>query len=419
MIKKIAVSICVLLSISTFAQKGSSSSYSFYGIGETKFRGTTENISMAGLSIFPDSTHINLQNPAGYGGLKRITFAVSGSHTITKVSSNFGEGKSNNSSVDYIALGVPLTEKWSAGLGLMSYSAVGYRLQQKSTISADFETANQFKGNGGVNRVFFSSGYQLTPALSLGATAEYNFGRIETSALEFVNTIQYGSQELNVSQATGFSFNAGAMWQKKVDAKHKLFLSAVYTPESTLTLGNERSIATVIFSNTADPFVIDETIVDVADTKVKLPSKFAFGTGFGEERKWLLGAEFTLSQSSSLQNRFEDITNATFENGKRIAIGGYYIPEFNSFSSYFKRITLRGGLRYENTGLLVNDKSIDDMAVTFGLGFPMSGSFSNINLGMEYGKRGTKAADLVRENYLNFSVSLSLSDKWFVKRKIN
>ena len=106
-------------------------------------------------------------------------------------------------------------------------------------------------------------------------------------------------------------------------------------------------------------------------------------------------------------------------NGKRVAIGGYFIPQYNSFTSYLKRITYRGGLRYENTGLIVNDKAIDDMAVTLGLGFPMTGSFSNINVGMEYGRRGTKAADLVRENYLNFTVSLSLSDKWFVKRKIN
>lgn len=215
MIKKIIVSICVLLSISTFAQKGTSSSYSFYGIGETKFKGTTENVSMGGLSIFPDSIHLNLQNPAGYGGLKRTTFAVSGSHTITNAYSNIAEGKSNNSSVDYISLGVPLTEKWSAGFGLLSYSTVGYRIQSKSMISADFETANQYKGDGGVNRVFLSSGYQVTPALSFGATVEYNFGKIETSALEFVNTIQYGTQELNISQANGFSFNAGAMWQKK------------------------------------------------------------------------------------------------------------------------------------------------------------------------------------------------------------
>ena len=417
MIKKIIVSFCVLLSISTFAQRGTSSAYSFYGIGDKKFEGTSENRSMGGLSIFPDSIHMNLQNPAGFAGLKLTTFSVSGSFNATKSVSNFDEGKSQNSSVDYLAIGIPLSKKWGAGLGLLAYSSVGYRIQ--NITEGTFATSNQFKGNGGVNRVFFSSGYKINSNLSLGATVDYNFGQIETSALEFLESVQYGTQEYNISQISGFSFNAGAMWEKKVNSKQKLFLSLIYTPESTLTFTNSRTVATVQFSSITTPFIIDEQKIDVANTNIKLPSKVAIGAGFGEERKWLVGAEFTLSQSNSLQNRFQDITNASFENGKKLSIGGYFIPQYNSFSSYFKRITYRAGLRYENTGLVVNDKSIEDAALTVGLGFPIPGSFSNINVGMEYGRKGTKAADLVRENYMNFTISLSLNDQWFVKRKYN
>ena len=417
MIKKIIVSICVLLTLSTFAQRGTSSAYSFYGIGETKFKGTSENRAMGGLSIFPDSTHINLQNPAGFGGLKLTTFSVAGSYNSTKSVSNIDEGNSQNSSIDYLAVGLPLSQKWSAGLGLMTYSSVGYRIQ--NVTEGDFATSNRFEGDGGVNRVFLSSGYKINSNFSVGVTVNYNFGEIETSALEFLQTVQYGTRELNTSQVGGFGFDIGAMWEKKINSKQKLFLSAVFTPESTLTLSNSRSIATIQFSEFTDPFIIDEQEIVVADTKIKLPTKIAFGAGFGEERKWLVGAEFTLSQASSLQNRFEDITNASFENAKKFAVGGYFIPQYNSFTSYFKRITYRAGLRYENTGLVVNNKSIEDAAVTLGLGFPVPGGFSNINLGMEYGRKGTRAADLVRENYINFTVSLSLNDKWFVKRKYN
>ena len=234
-----------------------------------------------------------------------------------------------------------------------------------------------------------------------------------------MQSVQYGTQELNISQVSGFSFNAGAMWDKKVNNKQKLFLSLIYTPETSLNLSNSRTVSTVQFSGTNDPFIIDEKKIDVASTKIKLPSKVSLGAGFGQERKWLVGAEFTLSQSNSMQNRFEDITNARFENGKKISVGGYYIPEFNSFSSYFKRMTYRAGLRHENTGLIINSKSIEDTAVTFGLGLPVMGSFSNVNLGFEYGRKGTKDANLVRENYINFTMSLSLNDKWFVKRKYN
>ena len=419
MIKKIIVSLCVLISMNTFAQKGTSSAYSFYGIGDVKFKGTSENRAMGGLSIFPDSIHVNLQNPAGYAGLKLTTFSVSGSYNSTKLASNFNEGKSQTTTVDYLTVGMPITDKWSAGLGLMSYSSVGYRIQNVNVIGENFSTYNQFSGTGGVNRVFFSSGYKINSNLSIGATIDYNFGEIETSSLEFLQTVQYGAQEINTSQVNGISFNTGVMWDKKINSKQKVFLSLMYTPESTLNLSNTRTIATVQFSSTNDPFVIDEQKIDVADTKLKLPSKIALGAGFGEERKWLVGAEFTLSQTSNMQNRFDDITNATFENAKKISVGGYFIPEYNSYSSYFKRMTYRAGIRYENTGLVINDKSIEDAAVTFGVGFPVGGRFSNINLGVEYGRKGTKAADLVRENYLNFTLSLSLNDKWFVKGKYN
>jgi hypothetical protein len=50
---------------------------------------------------------------------------------------------------------------------------------------------------------------------------------------------------------------------------------------------------------------------------------------------------------------------------------------------------------------------------------PLTGTFSNVNIGLEFGKRGTTAANLVEENYANVSVSFSLNERWFEKRKFN
>jgi hypothetical protein len=76
-------------------------------------------------------------------------------------------------------------------------------------------------------------------------------------------------------------------------------------------------------------------------------------------------------------------------------------------------------LRYEKTGLIVDSEAINDIGFTLGLGMPITGSFSNVNFGFELGKKGTTNSNLVQENYANFSVSLSLNDKWFEKRKFN
>ena len=56
--------------------------------------------------------------------------------------------------------------------------------------------------------------------------------------------------------------------------------------------------------------------------------------------------------------------------------------------------------------------------MNFGLGLPVSSS--SINLGFEFGKKGTTSNGLIEENYFNLSVGLSLGDySWFKKRKID
>jgi len=66
MIKKLVLVFIAIIAIQSHAQEGTSSPYSFYGIGSLKFKGTVENRSMGGLSIYADSVQVNLRNPASY-----------------------------------------------------------------------------------------------------------------------------------------------------------------------------------------------------------------------------------------------------------------------------------------------------------------------------------------------------------------
>lgn len=420
MIKKVIASICLLFTIGTFAQEGTASPYSFYGIGDVRFKGNAENRSMGGLGVFTDSLHINLQNPAGYGQLKFTTFTLAGSYNTSNFETNSGDGKARRTAIDYLALGLPINKKFGVGFGLLPYSSVGYKVEGEEKSEGTSITKNkQFFGTGGVNRAFLGAGYKINSNLSVGANLEYNFGEIETTSYEFWNTIEYGSRELNTSRIRGLSFNTGATWNKKITKKLNLYASLVYTPESTLRFSNQRNIAIVQRATGSSPVVIDPKDIDVADTRLKLPSKLAFGVGVGEANKWLVGAEYTFQKSSNFGNRFDDITNAVFENSRKISVGGFFIPDHDSFTSYLNRMTYRAGFRHENTGLVIADKAINDTALTFGLGFPVTGSFSSVNLGAEYGKRGTKDLNLVEENYLNITLSLSLNDQWFIRRKYN
>lgn len=424
MIKKIVVSLCLLFSLVSFAQESTSSPYSFYGIGDVRFKGTIENRSMGGMSVIPDSIHVNIMNPAMYSSLKLTSFAIGGTFTANRLKTNSQNEKAQRTTLDYLAVGIPL-KKLGIGFGLIPYSSVGYNIKN-SVLNGDVTATNFYTGSGGMNKVFFGFGYQLTKKFSFGADVQYNFGRVSTKSIAvqydvYGNQIQYGTRELNTSDISGVNFNVGLAYHSKIYKDISIFSSATYTPESNLNLTNARKIAIVQVANggTVDVAVGDELTIDVANTKLKLPSKFTFGLGVGDAKKWIVGSELTLQSSSNFGNRFNDINNVSYENAKRFSVGGYYIPNYKSFSNYFDRIVYRGGFRYENTGLIINNKSIQDQALTLGLGLPLRGTFSNLNIGFELGNRGTKDANLVREHYMNFSLGLSFNERWFQKRKID
>ncbi len=414
MIKRILVLACLFLTFMAQAQDATSSPYSFYGLGDQKFKGTIENRSMGGLSVFQDSIHINLQNPAQYAHLKRTTLATAATFQTATLKTNEQNENARRTNLDYLAFGFPMG-KFGAGFGLMPYTAVGYQV----TATDDSNLTRAYEGSGGVNKAYLGGGYKINKNFSVGAEFNYYFGSIETSSLYAVTDVQYGSQEFNESQASGSSINLGLTYKGKINSKVVAMGSLTYSPEGKVKLDNIRKISTVQIGADGGVVIVDPVSVEVPKTEVALPSKISVGGGFGVPSKWMVGTEFTMSDDSSFGNRFNDIDNVSFDNGMKYSLGGYYTPNANSYSNYFNVITYRAGFKYEKTGLIVNTRSIEDVSISAGMGFPIGGNFSNINLGIEYGKRGTTASGLVQENYLNVSVGLSFSDRWFVKRKID
>jgi hypothetical protein len=435
MIKKLCIVLLALAAFNIHAQEGTTSPYSFYGIGSLKFKGTTENRSMGGLSIYSDSIHVNLRNPSSYGGLtlksfgdesRPIKFTVGGSHSNTKLKTSSESQEASASTFDYLALSMPIG-KLGVGFGLMPYTSVGYKLE--SLDDSDVLT-NRYRGEGGVNKAFLGLGYQLTKNMSIGMDASYNFGNIQNSVIEFLyneegEIIQYQSKESNRSDISGINFNFGLTYNPMISEKLQLTSALTYTPQSGLTSNNERIISTIVINpNTGQDFPVNEINVDLESkglktTTLTLPSKTAFGLGIGKPKKWFFGAEYTLLNSSKFSNPIFSIENATFEDASEIAIGGFFIPQYTSFNKYWKRMVYRAGMRFENTGLKINNESINEFGISFGVGIPVGRAFSNANFGFEVGKRGTTNQNLIQENFVNFQLSLSLNDRWFEKRKFN
>jgi hypothetical protein len=419
MIKKISAFVCILISAVSWSQDNTASPYSYYGLGEIKFKGTHDVRAMGGVSIFNDSIQLNIANPASFSRLRSTAFTVGATSSFTTFSNATDNEKAKRTNIDYLAIGFPYG-KFGFTFGIMPYSAVGYKIENTVTQTDNTERNSRNLGNGNINKIYVGAAYNLSKKLSFGFDLGYNFGDITTEYVESIYSpivLQMRSRERNNSKLKGVSLNTGFLYKTKINAKLDLNAGITYHPTTSLTSENERKIATIIYNINGAELVSEENDIAVNDTKMKIPAKFTFGLGIGANKKWAIGSEVTFSNNSDMTNRFGSIANVSFENSQKIAVGGFYIPKYDSFGNYFSRIVYRGGFRYENTGLVINNTSINDYALTFGLGLPLG--LSKINLGVEYGKKGTRTNGLIEENYVNVTVGLSLSDLWFIKRKID
>ena len=413
MTKRFLIIVFILFSVITTAQERTSSPYSFYGLGLNTFRGTVENKSMGGLSVFSDSIHVNLQNPAAYGKLRLTTYTLGASNVSVNMESDTESATANTTSLDYLAIGIP-AGKFGFGFGLIPYTSVGYNILD---INEAEGRAGRFSGKGGLNRVFLSAGYAINKNIRLGVDFNYNFGNIQNKNILVRDGLQYGSRELNRSDLGGISYKVGLDYDRMLNENLQFKFGAHYSPEVKIDANNKRELATVLFGPEGQEVTFDVRNFDVADTELTLPSSLTVGAGIGKPRSWFVGAEYATTEAGVFSNRSFDLEGATYDKGSRYSLGGFFIPNYNSLTSYFSRIVYRGGVRMEETGLSLKGEAINEFGIAFGLGLPAGQLLSNINLGIEYGQRGTTDSGLIKENFFNAMISISLNDRWFIKRR--
>ena len=122
MIRKIGFAMLCLTAFGLYGQNGTVSPYSYFGVGDLRSGSTIENQMMGGLSLYTDSNHLTLKNPAGYGKLRLTTYTAGLSHQEISLNSFTEQEKSSVTNLEYLAIGFPLGPKISAGFGFSDTS---------------------------------------------------------------------------------------------------------------------------------------------------------------------------------------------------------------------------------------------------------------------------------------------------------
>ncbi|MGW9684104.1 hypothetical protein [Flagellimonas sp. 2504JD1-5] len=421
MVKKFLIAFFCVAAHGIFAQNGTISPYSYFGIGDIRNSGSVENQMMGGISMYGDSIHLNLTNPAAYSKLRLTAYTGGISRTEFRLKDFTEQQNASVTNLDYLAIGFPIAKNAGLGFGLMPFSSVGYNLRDETTNTDGQTVTNAFSGEGGLNRAFISLGIEPMKNLSLGATVNFNFGTLKYERLQSVEDVQLGTLDNRESRINGYDFNYALNYTPTIKDKYTLYTSVLVNTQVNLTSENSARLGSFSLVGGNEVEVVDVNLDanNLRNTELKIPTRTTVGLGFGENKKWFLGGEYSFQKFSEFKNDFLGLDNVTYNDASTMAFGGYYIPDYRSLSSYFKRITYRAGLRYNVSGLQVNNKEINDFGITFGFGLPLSNNFSNVNVGFELGRRGTTDANLIEESYFKINIGLSLNDRWFVKRKIN
>lgn len=429
MIRNILLVFLLITSIAISAQRTNSSPYSFFGAGEEFKPVTVEQSSMGGIGVaFSHYKYLNFTNPAAYADLRYTTYSFGMLNNRLTIDNGTDKQSSNSTSLSYFTLGIPLGSKAGMSVGIQPVSSVGYSLSNSILDSnGDASEITLYSGEGGVSRVYGSFGIKVFKDFSIGIEAGYSFGNVQNSISNQIANVSLSTQYKESTLVKGGSVTLGTQYKKEL--KNKLVVSG----GATVKLGNDLKVTgddylySLTFSSTGTEFPRDTISQNTIAGNYNFPLKTTIGAGLGKYDKWYVGLEYENQEAIDVSG-FLNTSNAAYKYGEsnRFSLGGFYLPKINSISSYWQRVTYRAGLRFEKTGLLIdgsglntNFTPIDDFGMSFGLGLPMK-QLSSLNLGFEFGKRGTTNNSLIQENYFNFRLSLSLTDvNWFQKRKID
>jgi hypothetical protein len=430
----------LLLSPAAFAQTTESGSnpvsnkqnspYSRYGFGDLR-SGT--NISLRGMGSISaaaaDKFAVNTDNPASYASLLLTTYEAAGegnSHTLRANNQSYSTGMAT---LSYMTIGIPMGKYAGMAIGLRPTSRTFYNVQDSAVgvngIPGIGDALRIYYGDGSLSQAFIGFSGKVK-GFSLGFNLGYMFGNIRTtSALINIDdsTTAVNTEVSRYTNIGGLFYKVGAMYESRLTSKMGLRLGVTGSLSQDLNATrNEYQIAYLSLGGITSY----DTVASVNGGKgsITLPMTITGGIQlFGGDSvttvdKWRIGIDFNQTQWGQFRNfgNSDSLQASTY----KISIGGEYTPNAQNLRKYLPRVSYRLGFYFGKDYIRLRNVDMNMYAVTFGASLPFRKTPDRIHTAFEIGSRGTLAAGLIKENFVKFSLGVSLNafkDRWFQKRR--
>lgn len=416
--------VCIT-NLSKAQNNNTSSPFSVFGVGELSNYSTGRSNTMGGTSIgmrFRDQ--INPVNPASYSARDSMSmvFEMGFSGKQTRFVANDSKNNTNDSNFDYIALSFRIHDGIALAFGLQPYSNKGYSASATQELVNSNEATTSYIGDGSITKFFMGTGVKLMKNLSLGFNANYYFGNLsDQTVTDIKDPTAADTYNQITNRIRGIGFETGLQYQFNLKNNKQLVLGAVANLQSNLKREAEdfRYSQTYVSTGTSTTTVIDTISYSKGDQNdVKIPLGLGVGVSYINPDKLTIAADLFTQDWSSFENIGLNNANVQYTRKTVASAGVEWIPEKFSLKNYFKRVSYRAGVKMENDYFTYNNNNVRSYAVTAGFGLPIARQRSTLNVGIEFGTKGSVNNTLIRQDYTKLYISFALHDYWFFKRKI-
>lgn len=414
---------------SAYAQSGTNSPYSQYGLGVLSDQTSGFNRGMNGLGLgFREHNQVNFINPASYSAMDSLTFLFDAG--ISGQITNFNEGgkkmNAKNADFEYVVAGFRAFKHVGVSFGLLPFTNVGYNYAVSDYLDGTHTTAytNTYNGTGGVHQVYIGAGWEPVKNLSVGANISYIWGEYERSIVNaysdaWVNTLsKYYTATVN-----SYKLDVGLQYTLPLSRKDAVTIGATFSPGHKLGADPECKI----LSTNSSTGVSDTTSYSLKNA-LELPMMLGAGITWIHNNQWKIGADYSLQKwgstafpeyvSGNVSDPFR-LNDNYFKDRHKVTLGGEYCKSEYA-RSFLSRIRYRAGVSYATPYLKINGQDgPKELSVSAGFGIPIVNGYNNRSLLNISGQWVRQAgAGMIKENTFRINIGVTFNERWFMKWKV-
>ncbi len=436
---KLLIWVLLLAATQAFSQGGVNSPFSRFGIGDLNSENPMHIRQMGGIgSSFLDPSQLNFFNPASLSFLQSTGFDIGLDFKNSRITEGDNTSNQWSGNLGYMALGFPLRNpinalftredykfNWGMGFAILPNSTVSYNITRRDSTGVDQVFDRNFLGSGGSYKAVWANAIKYGD-FSLGANVGWLFGKISYDRnVDFISEIAAFDNRFSTSYTMrGFYSKFGLIYlgvlnKKEIsddigrEAPKTVSVGLTYKPALGFdTKAQINDINSIFFTGFGE---ISDTLRSAQDVigSGQLPSELSFGMTYTHGYKYAIGFDVLRTFWSNYRN---DASPEVLNNTTRYAIGGYYKPNYNNINSILARSSFRFGLYLEQDPRIINNEKINTYGVTLGLGLPLAWQrkFSNVNIGVDMGKRSVSG--VLSENFAKVTFGFTFNEgDWFRK----